>query len=62
MKRMEQMKFMVDLDWKMRVEKMENIFYRSEFLIQFTQFLNTEFGKKWIQSENGQRYIKWQEA
>ena len=59
---MEQMKFMVDLDWRMRSEKMDNIFYRPEFLIQFTQFLNTEFGKKWIQSENGQRYIKWQEG
>ncbi len=62
MKRMEQMKFMVDLNWKMRFEKLDNIFARPEFIIQFNQFINTEYGKKWISSENGQRYIKWQES
>lgn len=62
MKRMEQMKFMVELDWKMRFEKLDKIFHRPEFLMEFTRFLNTEYGKKWINSENGKRFTQWQES
>ncbi len=59
---MEQLKFMVDLNWKIRFEKMDNIFHRAEFLIEFNQFIHTEIGQKWLKSEEGQKFIKWQEG
>jgi hypothetical protein len=59
---MEQLKFMVDMDWRIRFEKMDKIFSNLDFVSQFQEFLHTEVGKKWLKSENGQKYIKWQHS
>ena len=59
---MEQLTFMVELNWKMYSEKLDKILARTEYLIQFNQFLNTETGQKWLTSENGKKFIAWQES
>lgn len=61
-KRMEQLKFMVDLNWRLYSEKFDKIFANSDFIIQFNQFLATEVGQKWLTSEYGKKYIEWQEG
>jgi len=62
MKRMEQLKFMVDLNWRIRFEKLDNIFSCSKFIIQFNRFMTTETGRKWLTSEEGKKFQLWQEG
>lgn len=57
---MDQLKFMVDLNWKIRFEKMDDIFSHPDFMIELNSFLATDTGKKWLKSENGKRYLEWQ--
>lgn len=59
-KRMDQLKFMVDLNWRMRFEQLDNIFCNPYLLIELNRFLETETGKKWLNSENGKKYLEWQ--
>ena len=62
MKRMEQLKFMVDLNWKIRFKKLDDIFACSNFIIQFNEFITTETGKKWITKKEGKKFVEWQEG
>jgi len=62
MKKIEELKFMVDLNWRIRWEKMDHIFNNSTFVIQFNEFLNTVSGKKWLETEEGKKYQLWQQS
>jgi len=59
-KRMEQLEFMVDLNWKMRFNKLDKIFDDPKISDKLHKFLETEVGKNWLNSENGKRYLEWQ--
>ncbi len=61
MSRMEELKFMVDLDWRIRFEGFDRIFLETLLLERFIKFLVTDTGKKWLTKENGLKYVKWQE-
>lgn len=60
MSKMEELKFMVDLDWRMRFEKIDKIFSNHDFFERFFAWLSTDTGKKWLTKENGRRYLEWQ--
>lgn len=60
MSKMEELRFMVNLDWRIRFEKMDKIFSEHKFFEQFFSWMSTETGKKWLTKENGRRYLQWQ--
>lgn len=62
MKKMEQLKFMVDLNWRIRFEKLDDIFACSSFIIRFNEFITTDTGKKWLNSNEGKQFTEWQEG
>lgn len=59
---MEQLKFMVDLNWRMYSEKLDKIFSDPKFLLEFNNFLPTETGKKWLKTTEGLKFVKWQDS
>ncbi|KKL65459.1 hypothetical protein LCGC14_2154760 [marine sediment metagenome] len=61
MSRMEKLKFMVDLNWRIRFDGFDHIFSETLFFEKFIKFLTTDTGKKWLTKENGLKYVKWQE-
>ena len=61
MSRMEELKFMVDLDWKIRFEGFDRMFSKASYFEEFMKFLDTDTGKMWIIKENGIAFKEWQE-
>jgi hypothetical protein len=62
-KRMDQLKFMIELNWQFMLKKdLDKLFYNANFLIKFNQFLATDMGKTWLKSEYGIEYMEWQEG
>jgi len=62
MKNMEQLRFMVDLDWKIRFSGFDKIFSDADYFGKFMAFLHTETGRKWLTKENGLAFKEWQEG
>jgi len=60
MSNMEELKFMVDLNWKIRFKGFDRIFSDTSYFEQFMEFLNTDTGKKWLTKENGLAFKEWQ--
>ena len=60
---MRRLTFMVDLCWRIRFERnLDKAFNDPEYMIDFNHFLPTEEGQRWLKSEQGQLFLKWQES
>jgi len=60
MKRIDQLKFKVDLDWKIRFNRLDDIFASSEFLLLFAEWIKTDIGHQWLESNDSKKYKEWQ--
>lgn len=62
MKKFEQLKFMVDLNWHIRFGRLNYMFAKTDFVCSFSEFIHTDTGKKWVDSEEGKKYLEWQSS
>lgn len=61
MKRMELLKIYSDLFWAAHENKGFDKFFKNEsFYFEFAQFLSTDLGAKWKNTDEGRRYYEWQ--
>lgn len=58
---MELLKVQHELFWASKSNRgFDKLFYRPGFIDKFTEFLHTDIGQRWQNSEEGKRYYEWQ--
>lgn len=61
MKRMELLKIQHDLFWASKFHRgFDKLFHQPDFVEKFTEFLQSDIGRKWKDSEEWRSYHEWQ--